>query len=291
MHAGVGPLSPVRQPMGACATINHSLLRFRKLHVNLPAFDIRSDFGGCSMKSNVAFATLAATLMAGTAPAATLIHAYEFNGTGATTAVDSVGGVDGTLYGDASVSGGYLHLDGAGDYVELASIIPSNSTAFSVFFTYTGHNPQSNYTEVVSQEGGHFYIGQEPGGIIRLSDNFQNTGVAFPANGGTHSFLLTNDPGTGAQLFIDGSLVFPASGTVGVVGSSGTGTARFGRQFGGYEEWFQGNIDTIRVYSGVASYSEAAGAVPEPASWAMMLGGFGLLGAAIRRASAKVRFA
>lgn len=32
-------------------------------------------------------------------------------------------------------------------------------------------------------------------------------------------------------------------------------------------------------------------AVPEPASWAMMIGGFGMAGAALRRRSARVRFA
>ena len=35
----------------------------------------------------------------------------------------------------------------------------------------------------------------------------------------------------------------------------------------------------------------AAGAVPEPASWAMMLGGFGLVGGAMRRRKAKISFA
>ena len=35
----------------------------------------------------------------------------------------------------------------------------------------------------------------------------------------------------------------------------------------------------------------AVGAVPEPASWALVIGGFGLLGAGLRRARTKVRFA
>lgn len=35
----------------------------------------------------------------------------------------------------------------------------------------------------------------------------------------------------------------------------------------------------------------AAGAVPEPATWAMMLGGFGTIGAAVRRRRISVRFA
>ncbi len=39
------------------------------------------------------------------------------------------------------------------------------------------------------------------------------------------------------------------------------------------------------------SVSAVAGAVPEPATWAMMIAGFGLVGAAMRRRAAKVRFA
>lgn len=42
-------------------------------------------------------------------------------------------------------------------------------------------------------------------------------------------------------------------------------------------------VGTVRV--------PAAGAVPEPATWAMMLGGFGLLGAATRRRNRMVRVA
>jgi hypothetical protein len=38
-------------------------------------------------------------------------------------------------------------------------------------------------------------------------------------------------------------------------------------------------------------HSEADGAVPEPASWALMLGGFGLVGGALRSRKTSVRFA
>jgi hypothetical protein len=40
-----------------------------------------------------------------------------------------------------------------------------------------------------------------------------------------------------------------------------------------------GNVDA--TFSGTATF--AAGAIPEPASWALMIGGFGLIGAAMRR--------
>lgn len=43
--------------------------------------------------------------------------------------------------------------------------------------------------------------------------------------------------------------------------------------------------------SGLSEVQFAGAAVPEPASWALMIGGFGLAGAALRRRSAKVAFA
>ena len=45
-------------------------------------------------------------------------------------------------------------------------------------------------------------------------------------------------------------------------------------------------LDNITVTS-----LNAAGAVPEPATWAMMIGGFGLMGASLRRRRVSVRFA
>jgi len=62
---------------------------------------------------------------------------------------------------------------------------------------------------------------------------------------------------------------------------------------------FAGALNTIRVlgttsseggtYSGTLTF--AAAAVPEPASWMMMIGGFGLMGAAMRRRKTSVAFA
>jgi hypothetical protein len=58
-----------------------------------------------------------------------------------------------------------------------------------------------------------------------------------------------------------------------------------------------GALNTIRIvgsgagiYSGNATF-QAAAAVPEAGTWAMMLGGFGLMGAAMRRRRVSVKFA
>jgi hypothetical protein len=230
-------------------------------------------------------------LLANAASAADLVHDYEFNGSGVT---DSVGGVDGALFGDASVSGGYLHLDGDGDYAQLDGAIfpyaPSND--FSLYFAFTGHNPQGNYTEIVSQDGGSFYVGQDPGGNIRVGDGALSTGVAFPSGSGPHGMLLTSSA-AGTHLYIDGTDVWDAMGYVSSYPNPGSVT-RFGRQYGPHGEFFQADIDSIRVFNGVATYAEASqsvGGVPEPASWAMLVGGFGLIGAALRSTRRKRAFA
>jgi len=48
---------------------------------------------------------------------------------------------------------------------------------------------------------------------------------------------------------------------------------------------------TAQIYADYQAAHQAPGAVPEPASWAMMLAGFGLVGGTLRRRSVKVAFA
>lgn len=63
----------------------------------------------------------------------------------------------------------------------------------------------------------------------------------------------------------------------------GLGTANFGLSFGG--------ADVAAIASSGHDYSILAGAVPEPASWAMLIAGFGLVGALQRRRQPRRSFA
>lgn len=49
--------------------------------------------------------------------------------------------------------------------------------------------------------------------------------------------------------------------------------------------------DTIQTDNWVYSLVDTGGSVPEPATWAMMIGGFGVIGGAMRRRTTKVSFA
>lgn len=87
-----------------------------------------------------------------------------------------------------------------------------------------------------------------PLSILDLSGNVLASGVFSTGTGSTHSNLAVN------SAFLDGLVI------------------RWG------PDASVGGIDNIRYET-----RALAGAVPEPTTWAMMIGGFGLVGAAMRR--------
>ena len=204
-------------------------------------------------------AALALGFLVPAAPAsAALLHQYSFNN----TTSDSVGGMNATLSGNASVSGGSLALDGsAGTYAQLSGFaIPSAN--FSITFDATiAAYTVGGYNEMISQgaSGGGFYIGLA-NNFFRLGDYLTGTGVAAPTDGKSHAYeLISNASGT--QFFIDGASVFTST-IQATAPQTGTAT-RVGAQFQTYGEYFDGTISNLSIYSGTPT-------VPEPASWALL---------------------
>lgn len=113
---------------------------------------------------------------------------------------------------------------------------------------------------------------------MRLTDNFLFPGIAYPT--GEREFLFTSSAG-GSKFYIDGVETFSTLSAA-TIGAGGTPTT-FGRQFGGYGEYFRGSIDAIRIYDAVILPGDVVEGIPEPASWALLITGFGLTGAALRR--------
>lgn len=230
---------------------------------------------------------LAGLSIGGTANAA-LLHQYRFDG--GTTVVDSVGGVNGTLFGDAAIVNGALSLDGVGDYAELAGKIIPAAGDFTLTFFANEVQRNAGYVEMVSQglSGNGFYIGYDPSHNIRVTDGSVITGIAFPAPG-FHHYALAVSGNTGT-FYIDG--VSQGAFTV-TRGPTGTDT-RFGMQFVPYAEFFNGQIDDVLLYGEVLSAAEIdrlsdAGrspvptttpptGVPVPGTLALLLAG----GAALR---------
>jgi len=90
---------------------------------------------------------------------------------------------------------------------------------------------------------------------------------------------------SGADTVYTGTQILnglPTGVTSGSITVNGDGRLITGLTLGTTENAFE--VDNLAVSSGIA-------AVPEPASWALMLGGFGLVGGAMRSRKRTVRFA
>ena len=212
--------------------------------------------GGFGLR--VVGAALALGFLVPAAPAsAALLHQYSFNN----TTSDSVGGMNATLNGGASVSGGSLALNGTSAYAELSGYaIPTNN--FSITFDATIAAYSGGTVEMISQGSSGapgFYIGLS-NGVFRFGDSLAGSSVATPSLNVSHAYELISSS-AGTQFFIDGTQVF-TSAIQATAPQSGTNT-RVGAQFQTYGEYFDGTISNLSIYSGTPT-------VPEPASWALL---------------------
>ncbi len=209
--------------------------------------------------------------------AATLVHHYTFDGPGIT---DSVGTANATLLNGAILTSSRLNFDGIDDYAQFGEHIVPVAGSFSVAFFAQELSPKSYYSEIISQgfsAGPGFYIGYDLAHNFRIGDGIQNTGLPFPSDGLVHHFAIT--AGSDTRLYVDGSL----RATFGPISMTATGDhTRLGGQYDvvpNTPEPFHGNLDDLRIYSGILTQTEIATlAVPEPSTAMLLaLGALGLL--------------
>ena len=207
------------------------------------------------MKAILSASTL--VLLASGVFAATPIHHYNFqhhilNRTGV---VDSVGSADGTFLNGATDVSGMLVLDGMDDYVQFGEPLVPTTGSFSVAFFAQEFSPTSDRMEIISQGCSYcpgFYVGYYPSPMMRVGDEWQNTGVPFPNDGLFHHYAVTADDNE-TRLYIDGNLV----ATNPPIHLSGYGDAtRLGMQFQSWGENFHGNIDELWIFSGALTDGE-----------------------------------
>ncbi len=102
--------------------------------------------------------------------------------------------------------------------------------------------------------------------------------------------MLTRDATGVVVSYVDGNagLTFLDSGNDAVIGSV---LNFFIDDFVATGEASSGFVDYIQIYDTALGQNEIGGGVPEPTSWAMMIAGFGLVGAAMRRRAAVMQAA
>jgi hypothetical protein len=126
-----------------------------------------------------------------------------------------------------------------------------------------------------------------PGGLDRLLAPNQHSRVDILSSGAS---AFTNNPAEILANFYlgdDGSGANPyTSYTFDLLSYGLSGGNSYQIRFGQVDNqgFFQQGVDNVSI-------DALSGAVPEPASWALMIAGFGLVGSAMRRRAHKVSFA
>lgn len=99
----------------------------------------------------------------------------------------------------------------------------------------------------------------------------------------------------GTTSLVDGSVTIGGNALSVVVPLSMLPTTGFDPMHYGFNIWPRSGAGGLEVISDFApdnaTLAAAAGAVPEPAAWSLMLGGFGLVGGTLRRQRLSRRFA
>ncbi len=223
--------------------------------------------------------TLILAALAVSSAQAGLVHSYDFS-SGVT---DLTGSANASLIGGASVGGGVLSLNGSG-YAEFGSHIIPTSGSYSVVLDFRLAGAQSGIHELISQGssgGPGFYIGSSNSFDFRATDSWGSTGVTFPADTLWHQVALVVD-GTGgtSTLFLDGTALGSTSFAIST--TTGGSDTRLGSQFAPHTEFFNGEIDNLRIYDSAITSGELTG-TPEPSTFLLLIAGVGSLGLARRR--------
>lgn len=165
----------------------------------------------------------------------------------------------------------------------------SNSGVYSIVVEFS-FDSLGGYQKIVD-----FKSRASDTGLYVLGSDLTFYPEAFPNVGGfttsqLQRVILTRDAGGTTVGYVGGNAVFNFVDS-GDLGSIDSELAFFQDDFAtGEGEAGPGFVNYIQIYGTALSAGEVAnlGVVPEPSSWAMMIAGFGLVGAAMRRRAAAV---
>jgi hypothetical protein len=234
-------------------------------------------------------AVFAAAISAATSAAAlpTATHSYDLNGSFA----DSLGGPAMTATGGNLTASGFDFAAGDG-LTTLASIADPAAYSIEMYFRFDSH--AYPYARIIYANGNDNGLYVHSGSGVDRIDYYRsgpNDGSAFTL-GTLHHLVFTRDA-SNMVVWLDGAVALSLN-------SDPTSLVSTPVSFflDNSVENAAGSVDFVRFYDDVLDAhqvgqlwnngsplgsSALTGAVPEPANWAMLIAGFGLTGAAMRR--------
>jgi hypothetical protein len=267
------------------------------------------------MFSRVGIGAIAVLAISSPGGAATLVGAYSFNNTLASSvaggptlgAIDPTGtssfGTD-TVFGASrsvyNFRGTSANANQGGLTFAPTSSVTSNN--YSIAMTFKFDDRQGAWRRILDVSGRStdtgFYV--DPSNRLNVF-SVSGSNVAF--NSGVYRNVVLTVDGTTIGAYIDGGQSFSTTSNVLTIGADPLIFFADNVLGGGQGEWSGGSIAALRVYDGVLGADEImglndapfvaapVGAVPEPTTWGMMLLGFGAIGGATRYRRRKINVA
>ncbi|HRC32389.1 MAG TPA: M43 family zinc metalloprotease [Bacteroidia bacterium] len=165
--------------------------------------------------------------------------------------------------------GNALQFDGVDDYAAAATPMIPTTGNYSILFWAKESLNQTGYREIISQ-GRKFYIGRDNTGIIRIGDDWTNTGVNWPTDLLWHHYAVTRNS-FNTFLYIDGNLVATKGSAIGspIVVNGTPNLFMVGSQFSGVCcENFNGQVDDVTIWNSVRTITQIKAAMNSTVSTA-----------------------
>jgi hypothetical protein len=159
-------------------------------------------------------------------------------------------------------TGDFTGWSNTGDGIDIDAVFPNSGSFDAAFTTSSDDQNPGVLSQSIATTPGQSYVLD-----FAVVDESGQTFNSFTTNFGGFSSTITGDQA--AFAYVAESFTIPAAD---ITGTSTT------LSFEGINDIAAWNLDDVSL--------SLPGAVPEPAAWALMLAGFGLLGAALRRRSA-----